>query len=66
MDTKGVIADLSSKANALLVGAPYIPAGCCGVIEPDLSATLDNYSINLIVLQVDSRRQQFEPCTVPV
>jgi hypothetical protein len=37
--------------NALRVGAPYTErAGCCEVIEPDLSFTLDKtYSIILIL-----------------
>lgn len=40
------------KQNALLVGAPYLAeAGCCEVIEPVLSFTLDNpYLVNFIVI----------------
>jgi hypothetical protein len=33
---------LSTKAFALLVGAPFLVGGCCEVIEPGLSFTLDN------------------------
>jgi hypothetical protein len=50
MDAKGAFTDLSSKASALLVGAPCLFAGCCDVIEPDLSVTLDNYLISFSLL----------------
>jgi hypothetical protein len=53
MDTKGGFADLSSKAGLLCWLEHLACAGCCGVIKPDLSATLDNYSITSIILQND-------------
>ena len=40
----------SSKAHALSVLAPYFSIGCCGVIKPILSSTLDNIYIEIIII----------------
>jgi hypothetical protein len=43
LDTKGALADLSSKADCFAGWSTLLKTGCCDVIEPVLSVTLDSY-----------------------
>jgi hypothetical protein len=50
MDGKGVFAPFYHPKLCFAGCSTLRLAGCCDVYEPDLSATLDNYSINFIIL----------------